>query len=233
VAAAAHVSRATLYRYFPSKADLLQACGPPMADAKTHTTRERIIQATIQLVAERGLHASTLDAIAERAGISRSGLQWHYRNKDELIADVAKSVPALLTIAQMTDQPNANADCATQLHHVADVILGDAEIVRSVAPFLIVEMRQHAEVARLVSTHTLGPVLRHLIALFERHEQSGELRPGSAQARAQAFLGIVLSLLIVKPTFLTILLGDDATILHEQIDMLLHGILAHPQKDPA
>ncbi len=97
VAAAAHVSRATLYRYFPNKAALLGACElDGTANGDPLTTRQRIVQSTIQLVGERGLHAATMDEIAERAGVSRSGLQWHFRNKDELIAEVAVTIPALL-----------------------------------------------------------------------------------------------------------------------------------------
>ncbi len=234
VAAAAHISRATLYRYFPDKATLLRACAPATHLSEQPSTRERIIRATIQLVGERGLHASTMELIAERAGISRSGLQWHYRNKDELIADVAQSIPALHSIAQLLAQPAQGADdCKSQLHAVADAILAEAAMVRNVVPFLIVEVRQHADVARLVSTHTLGPLLRHLIALFERHARSGELRPGSAQVRAQALLGLLLSVLIIKPAFPSILPLDDAATLHEQIDILVDGILAHPQKDSA
>lgn len=235
VVAAAHISRATLYRYFPNKAALLNACGPVAgSDANTPSTRDRILQSTIELVGERGLHAATMDAIAERAGISRSGLQWHFRNKDELVAGVAQSIPGLILVTQVLTQPAQNAgDCRSYLHAVADAFLAEAELVRSVVPFLILEMRQHADVARLVSTYTIGPVLRYLIALFEQHERSGELRPGSAQVRAQAFMGLLLSVLAIKPALPSILPGDDDAILHEQIDMLLDGILTHPQKDPA
>ena len=132
VVAAAHVSRATLYRYFPNKAALLNACGPLAgSDANTPSTRARILQATIQLVGERGLHAATMDAIAERAGISRSGLQWHFRNKDELIAGVAQCIPGLITVTQVLTQPAQNAgDCRSYLHAVADAFLAEAELVR-------------------------------------------------------------------------------------------------------
>lgn len=234
VAAAAHVSRATLYRYFPDKAALLHACGPLRDAAEPLSTRGRIVQATIQLVSERGLHATTLDVIAERAGVSRSGLQWHFRNKDELIGAVAQSIPVFdLTARASTVTDDASPDCAAQLRRIADAILDETAPVRQAVPFLIAEVFQHADVAHLISAYTLGPLLAQVIALFARFERSGELRPGSAQVRAQSFFGIVLSLLIMKPAFPQFLTGDEKAVIYEQIDILLNGISAHPQKDAA
>ncbi len=234
VAAAAHVSRATLYRYFPDKAALLHACGPLRDATEAVSTRERIVKATIQLVSERGMHATTMDVIAERAGISRSGLQWHFRNKDELIGAVAQSIPVFDMITHASEDPAAaSLDCAAQLRRIADAILDETAPVRLVVPFLVAEVFQHVDVARLISAYTLGPLLAHVIALFARYERSGELRPGSAQVRAQTFFGIVLSLLVVKSALPHFLAGDDKTVMYEQIDILLNGVSAHPQKDAA
>lgn len=235
VAAAAHVSRATLYRYFPHKVALLHAAdGANGRSEAAQTPRARIIAATIDIVSERGLNAATLDDIAERAGLSRSGLQWHYRNKDELITDVARSIPALLSIARAVAQPVAgDVDCGTQLWHATEAMLQEAALIRRVVPFLLLEVTQHADVAHLISTHTFGPLLRRLTELFEQHTRVGELRPGSAQVRAQALIGMYLTLLLVKPAFPQIMTTDDEATAHEYIDILLNGILAHPQKDSA
>src|SRR4051812_11580959 len=78
VAAAAHVSRATVYRYFPDKTILLQAAGAGEANRTLPTDpRARILEAALDVFGERGIHAATLAEIASRAGLSLSGLHWH------------------------------------------------------------------------------------------------------------------------------------------------------------
>src|SRR5438067_5999949 len=98
VAAAAHVSRATVYRYFSDRTALLQAAGATNGGVQRPVDpRGRIIEAAFEVFAERGLHAATLADIANRAGLTLSGLHWHFKNKDELVAGVAESLPILPT----------------------------------------------------------------------------------------------------------------------------------------
>jgi AcrR family transcriptional regulator len=68
VATAAQVSRAALYRYFPSKAALLTAAGATAAALPVPVTpRVRILEAALAIISERGMHAATLEEIANRA----------------------------------------------------------------------------------------------------------------------------------------------------------------------
>jgi AcrR family transcriptional regulator len=49
-------------------------------------TRDRIIAAATKLFYGEGLRATSVDAIAERAGVTKKTLYYHFRTKDELIA---------------------------------------------------------------------------------------------------------------------------------------------------
>jgi AcrR family transcriptional regulator len=49
-------------------------------------TRDRIIAAATRLFYSEGLRATSVDAIAERAGVTKKTLYYHFRTKDELIA---------------------------------------------------------------------------------------------------------------------------------------------------
>jgi AcrR family transcriptional regulator len=55
----------------------------PLDGAKT---RERIITAATKLFYSEGLRATSVDAVAEKAGITKKTLYYHFRTKDELIA---------------------------------------------------------------------------------------------------------------------------------------------------
>ncbi|NMM45329.1 TetR/AcrR family transcriptional regulator [Rhodospirillaceae bacterium KN72] len=48
-------------------------------------TRERIIKAARKLLYRDGVRATSVDAIAEQAGITKRSLYYHFRSKDDLI----------------------------------------------------------------------------------------------------------------------------------------------------
>ncbi|MBH1935433.1 TetR/AcrR family transcriptional regulator [Streptomyces sp. AV19] len=51
-------------------------------------SRRRLLEAATELVAEAGLRAASVQAVAERAGISRGSVAWHFGSKDGLIVEV-------------------------------------------------------------------------------------------------------------------------------------------------
>lgn len=51
-------------------------------------TRQRILDATIDIAAERGYEGTSMSQIAERAGVSMSSIYWHFADKDAVIAAV-------------------------------------------------------------------------------------------------------------------------------------------------
>ena len=60
---------------------------PPNADQ----TRERIVAAAARLFYNEGIRAASVDAIAEKAGVTKKTLYYHFRSKDELIAAYLES----------------------------------------------------------------------------------------------------------------------------------------------
>src|ERR1700733_11065048 len=54
--------------------------------AGNRDARQRILEATAELVTARGLDAATPAAIAERAGAGKMSLYRHFSGKDELVA---------------------------------------------------------------------------------------------------------------------------------------------------
>ncbi|MDK2777403.1 MAG: TetR/AcrR family transcriptional regulator [Pseudomonadota bacterium] len=69
-----------------------------MAD-KNKSTKERIIGAANSLFYMAGIRATSVDAIAAKAGITKRSLYYHFQSKDELIAEYLGS----------RDQLNLNA----------------------------------------------------------------------------------------------------------------------------
>jgi len=61
---------------------------PTPTTKKGQATRERILQAAAELVAERGAAGMSLDDVRERTGASRSQLYHYFEDKDDLVRAV-------------------------------------------------------------------------------------------------------------------------------------------------
>src|SRR2546427_4567685 len=55
------------------------------ATAKGRATRERILQAAAELVAEKGIAGMSLDDVRARTGASRSQLYHYFEDRDDLV----------------------------------------------------------------------------------------------------------------------------------------------------
>ncbi len=84
-----------------------------MQDAPLPPTRDRIINAANQLFYGEGIRAVSVDAVAERAGITKKTLYYHFKSKDDLIAAymMSRDQPNLTLFAQWFDEtPGCVAD---------------------------------------------------------------------------------------------------------------------------
>jgi AcrR family transcriptional regulator len=69
------------------------------------TTQELIIQAAEDLFYGEGIRSASMDAIAEKAGVTKRTLYYHFRSKDDLIAAylAARDEPTLTRYAAWLD----------------------------------------------------------------------------------------------------------------------------------
>jgi len=79
---------------------------------RSDATRERIKGAVRELLAEGTFHTSTVEHVADRAGISRATLYQHFRSRLELVDAICETFnanPSLLEIRQIVELPDAEA----------------------------------------------------------------------------------------------------------------------------
>lgn len=64
--------------------------------SKSETTHQRILWRGLEIVSERGLGGVSLGGLADRSGMSKSGLFAHFRSKEELQVELLRAAEAAL-----------------------------------------------------------------------------------------------------------------------------------------
>ncbi|MGW5348132.1 TetR family transcriptional regulator [Streptomyces sp. HUAS TT3] len=86
-------------------------------------SRERLLQATVDLVAERGYEATTLGDIADRAGTARGLVSYYFPGKRQLLQSAVHRLMHRTLEAALEREPRT-ADGRERLARAIDAVLG-------------------------------------------------------------------------------------------------------------
>ena len=130
-----------------------------------------ILAATLELVAEVGIHDFRMDDVAQRAGVGKAAIYRRYRSKDEL---VTATVAALVSEITVPDTGSTREDLLALMRGAVEVY-GDP-IKAGVMPSLVGAMPQRPELARAVRDGFLSQRRAALRAVLDRGVARGDLR---------------------------------------------------------
>ena len=139
--------------------------------AQSELSRQRILDATIEIAAERGYEGTTMARVSSRAGLPVTSVYWHFNNKDELLAAVivrcVERIRAEST-AVVGDDPHATVPGAVAaLRRLAEVaIAGSSEFLR-LGLMLVLERRPVEATAREVYIDYRREGYEGIVALLE------------------------------------------------------------------
>lgn len=86
-------------------------------------SRERLLQATVELVSERGYEATTLGDIAERAGSARGLISYYFPGKRHLLQSAVHRLMHL-TLEEALEREPRTTDGRERMARAIDAILG-------------------------------------------------------------------------------------------------------------
>ncbi|MFD7631712.1 TetR/AcrR family transcriptional regulator [Streptomyces sp. NPDC059851] len=86
-------------------------------------SRERLLQATVELVAERGYEATTLGDIADRAGTARGLVSYYFPGKRQLLQSAVHRLMHRTLEAALEREPRTD-DGRERLARAIDAVLG-------------------------------------------------------------------------------------------------------------
>jgi AcrR family transcriptional regulator len=146
--------------------------------ARGRATRERIVRAATELVAERGVAGTSLDDVRELAHASKSQLYLYFADRDELLRAVAASTCD--TVLSTQADALAGFDSINGIQRYLDAIVA-LQVERNTpgCPIgsLAGQLIERDDAARLILADGLGRWQRSLQAGLESMAARHQLRP--------------------------------------------------------
>ena len=155
-----------------------------------------MLQATLELLAEVGLEATSIEAIAARAGVGKTTIYRRYRCKEELVADAIERVRKEVVIP---DTGHLESDLDILIESAAQITL--TPLGRQMVAAIVGSASSNSRFARVYRTKYLQPRREAFAIVLERAKARNEVRSDlDAGLVFDSLSGIMLYTLIFPPT---------------------------------
>lgn len=133
--------------------------------------RAEVVGATLELIADGGFQAATIDAIASRAGVGRNTIYRRWTSKDELLADALGQLTAELDLPEGEDVRSLLLVWIRELARLfADPLYG------RILPGLLAELERNPAFAHIYIERIVHPLRHRLVEVLANAQARGELR---------------------------------------------------------
>jgi AcrR family transcriptional regulator len=192
--------------------------------------RAQILDAALQVMAERGFRGASIKRIAERASLKSPALiYWYFKDKQALFeAMLEEMAPVLAVVAdaeQLLDQPPERV-----LPRIVTGFLRTVQqpVIGRFVRILLSEAARHPSVAEFFAKRGPLVILTFLERYLTRQIELGRLRPHDPRSAARSFLGMLVVYVLGREVFVAIGAGfPKAEVYGEEVTAIfLHGLSA-------
>jgi AcrR family transcriptional regulator len=132
-----------------------------------------ILNATLELIADQGVHDLRMEDVADRAGVGKATIYRRYRSKDEL---VTAAVAAVVGEISVPDTGSTRNDLTALMNDAVAVY--SKPVAAGAMPALVSAMHRDPELARAIRQGFLAARREALREVLVRGVQRGDLAPG-------------------------------------------------------
>ncbi|MBD0307753.1 MAG: TetR/AcrR family transcriptional regulator [Microcoleus sp. T1-bin1] len=167
----------------------------PPGRPRSAQSHQAILQAALELLAEVGFAAMSMDAIAARAGVGKTTIYRRYASKEELVADAIESIREEIVIP---DTGNLQSDIDTLIQNAAQITLHP--IGRQTVAMIISSASSNPQFAQIYWTKYLQPRRKAFAVVLERAKARKEIQADlDSDLIFDTMSGIMLYALIFQP----------------------------------
>ncbi|QNI35591.1 TetR/AcrR family transcriptional regulator [Edaphobacter albus] len=183
---------------------------------------QRILDAAVEVIAERGYFHSPISAIAKRAGVADGTVYLYFKNKDDVLRTAIDATFERF-YRKLEERFELLKDPREQLEYIAEVHLESHRENRSMAILMQTEVRQSAKFIAEFSHHHLVKYIQMVREVVRRGQQEGVFRLDvSDGVVAHCMFGAIDELL--SSAVFTGRVYDSKTTARQVMDVLLNGI---------
>jgi AcrR family transcriptional regulator len=173
-----------------------------MVRPRSAQAHEKVLEAAVELFAERGIDATSMDAIAEVSGVSKATIYKHWPDKDTLALEVLGHLFGLDETLPVFDSGDFRADLVAQLK--CEPAPERKAMREKMMPHLIAYASRNQEFGMAWRNRAVEPGRAMLANLIRRGEKRGVLRRG---IDPEVGIALLLGPMIYGKFFLTRKLG--------------------------
>jgi AcrR family transcriptional regulator len=147
-----------------------------MARPRSALAHKKVVDAAVQLFSERGIDATSMDAIAGASGVSKATIYKHWPDKDSLCLEVMGYLHGLDEEPPVFDSGDFRADLIAQLQYQP---AADRQALRDkMTPHMIAYASRNRMLGAAWRARVVEPARVALANILKRGEKRGTLRRG-------------------------------------------------------
>ncbi|HTJ29166.1 MAG TPA: TetR/AcrR family transcriptional regulator [Acidobacteriaceae bacterium] len=146
-----------------------------MARVRSQSAHDRVLRAALDLFAERGIEAASMDAIVQASGVSKATIYNHWTNKEALLMEVMLFVNGLDRVPEDPDTGDPCQDIATVLCRRPPDEFDESR--RRMMPTLIAYSALNKEFGEAWRHRVMEPPRQSLKRILRRAMKRGQITP--------------------------------------------------------
>jgi AcrR family transcriptional regulator len=206
---------------------------------RKETRPQELLDAALQLFAEKGFAATRSEEVARRAGVSKGTLYLYYPSKEDLFKAVVRQSMSTL-IAEGIELADAyegsSSDLLVTLMNIWWQKVGNTPAA-GIHKIVLSEVRNFPELAQFYADEVIVPADRLFSTVVQRGIDSGEFRPLPAHEVAHALMAPMIFLSLHQHSFGACAMhGEDIdpdALIRTQLDLALRGLEARTPQPAA
>lgn len=144
-----------------------------MARTPSAAAHEKVLDAAIELIGERGIEGASMDAIAQRSGVSKATVYKHWADKEALCIDV---IGKLRVLPPEFDSGDFRRDLTDLLTHLAQA--NKADRLMKIWPRIISYAVANPGFAKALQEHSFEPRRAQIAGMIFQAAERGEIERG-------------------------------------------------------